>query len=283
MKFFYHITICLFPLYTFCFSQSITDNNDRSGKSNADRKNKASDKNSFRAVQNEAFRKGEMLEYRVHYGFIDAGTARLEIREEEKKIAGRSVFHAIGTGKSHWTFDWFFKVRDHYESYIDEEGVFPWLFVRRVDEGGYIIKQDYAFYQNKDTVDNGAGKRFAVPHGIQDMFSAFYFGRTIDFGKAKEGDIFSIDAFIDDSVWTGKLKFIGIETVEIGLGKFNCLKFVPIVQKGRIFKKEEDLTLYITNDKNKIPVLAEAKILVGSIKMELQNYSGLANPVSKVD
>jgi hypothetical protein len=272
------ILLCF--LNTLCFSQNISDSH--TGNMEAGNKNKTV-KNSFRIVQNEAFRKGEVLEYRVHYGFIDAGTARLEIREEEKKIGGRKVYHAIGTGKSHWTFDWFFKVRDRYESYIDEEGIFPWIFIRRVDEGGYVIKQDYAFFQNKDTVDNGAGKRFAVPHGIQDMFSAFYFGRTIDFSSAKEGDIFSIDAFIDDSVWTGKLKFIGTETVEIGLGKFNCLKFAPIVQKGRIFKKEEDLTLYITNDKNKIPILAEAKILVGSIKMELQNYSGLANPISKTD
>ncbi len=233
--------------------------------------------------KNKAFKKGEVLEYRVHYGFVDAGTAKIEIKEEDKKIAGRNVLHAIGTGKSHWTFDWFFKVRDKYETYMDEEGLFPWLFVRRVDEGGYHIKQDYAFFQNKDTVDNGAGKRFAIPHGTQDMLSSFYFARNMELNDAKAGDIFSLEAFIDDSVWTGKLKFLGTDTVEIDLGKFSCLKFAPIVQKGRIFKKEEDLTLFITNDKNKIPILAEAKILVGSVKMELQSYSGLAYPISKVN
>lgn len=234
-------------------------------------------------IKNEAFRKGEVLEYRVHYGFVDAGTARIEVKDEEKKVAGRKVYHVVGTGKSHWTFDWFFKVRDRYESFIDEEGLYPWFFLRRVEEGSYRLKQDYAFFQNKDTVDNGEGKRFAVPHGVQDLLSSFYFSRTMDLSSAKPGDIFGVQVFIDDSVWTGKLKFIGTDTIEVGLGKFSCLKFVPIVQKGRIFKKEEDLTIYISNDKNKIPILAEAKILVGSIKMELQNFSGLANPIAKVE
>lgn len=277
----FYIINSFFLLNTVCLSQNITGSSDKARV--PDLSHKDVNKNAAKSIRNEAFKKGEVLEYRVHYGFIDAGTARVEVREEDRKIAGRSVLHAIGTGKSHWTFDWFFKVRDKYESYIDEEEIFPWMFIRRVDEGGYIINQDYAFFQNKDTVDNGAGKRFAIPHGTQDMLSSFYFARTLDLNNAEEGDIFSIEAFIDDSVWTGKLKFMGTDTVEVGLGKFSCLKFVPIVQKGRIFKREEDLTLYITNDKNKIPVLAEAKILVGSIKMELQNYSGLANPISKVE
>lgn len=274
-----HLTYYILHIFSVCFSQ----NSDKAKIPKVQYEEPspfASD--NLPVVKNEAFQKGEVLEYRAHYGFIDAGTARLEVKNENKKIAGRDVFHIVGTGKSHWTFDWFFKVRDRYETYVDEEGLFPWIFVRRVDEGGYIINQDYVFLQHKDSVDNGAGKRFAVPHGIQDMLSAVYFGRNIDFSNAKEGDIFAIDAFIDDSVWTGKLKFAGIENVEIDIGKFNCLKFVPIVQKGRIFKREEDLTVYVTNDKNKIPILAEAKILVGSIKMELTKYEGVANPISRV-
>lgn len=273
------ITLCFF----FCsvsFAQSILDMNEKAKVPDFLRENK---KGPAKPVENKAFKKGEVLEYRVHYGFVDAGYARIEVKNEDRKIGGQNVFHTIGTGKTHWAFDWFFRVRDRYESYIDEDGLYPWLFVRRVDEGGYIINQDYSFLWNKDTVDNGAGKRFPIPPRTQDMLSSFYYARTLDLGQAKDGDIFSVQAFIDDSVWTGKLKYIGMDTIEIGLGKFSCLKFVPIVQKGRIFKKEEDLTLYISNDKNKIPILAEAKILVGSIKMELMNYSGIANPISKIE
>lgn len=241
------------------------------------------DKTEFPAVYNEVFKRGELLEYRVHYGFIDAGVARVEVKQEEKKIGGRNVYHVVGTGTSNGIFDWFFKVRDRYETYIDEQGIFPWVFQRRVNEGGFLLNQDYTFLQHKDTVDNGSGKKYNVPKGTQDMLSAFYFARTQDYSGAKPGDIFALQAFVDDSLYPIKIKYMGTDTISTDMGKFSCIKFVPVVQKGRIFKKEEDLMVYVSNDKNKIPILAEAKIIVGSIKMEIQHYSGLTNPLARLE
>jgi hypothetical protein len=236
----------------------------------------------MRTLKHNAFKPGEVLEWVVHYGFIDAGIARIELRDEGKTIAGRKVYHVIGTGETKGAFDWFYKVRDRYETYIDAEGVFPWLFVRRVDEGGYLINQDYKFFQYKNQVDNGAGKTFETPDYVQDMISAVYFARTWDMKNAKPGDIFSVKSFVDNEIHDAKVRYIGTETISIRGGKYNCLKFNPIVQQGRIFKKESDMIVYITNDDNKIPILVEAKILVGSVKMELIKHEGLANPIAKV-
>ena len=102
----------------------------------------------FRKIKNESFKAGEKLVYQVHYGVIDAGFATLEVKETDKKINGRKLLHVVGKGKSISAFDLFFKVRDRYESYIDQEGMFPWIFIRRVYEGGIEINQDYTFYQH---------------------------------------------------------------------------------------------------------------------------------------
>ncbi|MBK9800936.1 MAG: DUF3108 domain-containing protein [Bacteroidetes bacterium] len=235
----------------------------------------------LRSIQNNAFKKGEVITYRVHYGIIDAGIARLEVLDEEKKYGNRDAFHIVGTGKSRGAFDWFFKVRDRYETFIDAEAIVPWVFLRRVDEGGYKINQNYVFnpFQNKVIAD---GKHFETPDNVQDMLSSFYYSRCIDYSKAKEGDIFTIPSFVDNEIFEMKIKYIGKETIETDLGVFKCLKFRPVVQKGRVFKKEEDLNVWITDDANHIPVRAQAEILVGSIKMDLQSYSGLASPISKI-
>ena len=66
------------------------------------------------------------------------------------------------------------------------------------------------------------------------------------------------------------------------MGKFKALKFCPVIQTGRVFKKEEDLTVWISDDKNKIPLCAKAKILFGSVKFEVVDYQGLLNPISKI-
>lgn len=234
----------------------------------------------LRTVNHNSFQIGEKLNYRLHYGVVDAATATLEVKSTGRTIKGRELFHVVGTGTSISAFNWFFKVRDRYESYIDKDGVFPWVFIRRVNEGGYKIEQDYTFYQHKNSVNTGK-KTHAVPDNIQDMISAFYYARTLDFSKAKVGDVFTINTFVDGEVFPLKIKYKGKETIKIKSGKYKCMKFAPVVQKGRIFKKEEDLAVWISDDKNKIPVLAKAKILFGSIKMELSGYEGLASPIAK--
>lgn len=234
----------------------------------------------LRKLNNKAFKAGEFLKYRVYYGLIDAGIAELEVKEIEKEIFGRKVYHIIGNGYSKGTFDFFFRVRDKYETYLDAEGLFPWVFVRRVDEGGYLINQDYKFYQHKNIVETEKGNRHEVQDYMQDALSAFYFARSTDFSNAKSGDVFTYNTFIDEEVFPLSIKFIGRETIKVDGVKYKCIKFRPVVQKGRIFKREEDLNVWVTDDENKIPIFASAKILVGSIKMELIEYKNLANPLA---
>jgi len=240
--------------------------------------NLISQDSTLRRVHNTAFTTNEVLEYRVHYGFIDAGEARLEIVPDIKTFANRSVYHVVGTGKTKGAFDWFFKVRDRYESYIDSASIFPWYFVRRVDEGGYHINQNVTFNHYKN-IAISEKKTITVPHGTQDIISAYYFARTLNFDTAKVNDIYSFNAYLDDEVIPMNIKVLGKEKIKTNLGTFNCIKFRPVLLVGRVFKDDEGMTIWITDDKNKIVVRAQAEILVGSVKMDLKNYSGLANPL----
>lgn len=231
---------------------------------------------------NQAFKEGEVLSYRLHYGFVDAGVAVLEVKPTILDIAGRKVYHIVGNGYTKGSFDWFFKVRDRYETYLDKNALVPWLFVRRVNEGGYIINQDYNFNHYTNKVDIGGGEKIAIPEGTQDMVSAFYAARNIDYSNAKENEIFTIPSFVDKELWPMKMRYIGKETIKTDLGKFRCLKFRPIVQKGRIFKKEEDMSVWITDDKNHIPLRAEAKVLIGAVRLDVESWKNLANETSEV-
>lgn len=232
---------------------------------------------------NKAFREGEVLTYRMHYGLINAGVAVLEVKPEIIKVNGRKVYHIVGNGYTTGTTDWFFKVRDRYETYMDKDALLPWLFVRRVDEGGYKFGQDYAFNHYTKKVDIGNNQKFDVPMGVQDMVSAFYSARNLDLSNARQGDIFSIECFVDKELWPLKIRYTGKETIETELGKIRCLTFQPIVQKGRVFKKDEDLTVWISDDNNHIPMRVKANVLVGSIKMDIVSVKNLANPLSRVD
>lgn len=235
------------------------------------------------ARQQSAFGEGEYLRFRLHYGIIDAGEAELRVYKSNKKYQGRDALHVVGTGKTLGAFNWFFKVRDRYETYLDEAGVFPWEFVRDIREGGYEKYQTYRFHQEKAAVSTNKGDTFKIPPLSQDMLSSFYYARTIDFSNARVGEVFTIPTFVDEEEYPLKIRYLGKENLKSRTGTYRCLKFVPVVQEGRIFEEEEDMTVWITDDKNKIPVLAQAKVLVGSIKMELVEYSNLSNPIAKID
>jgi hypothetical protein len=77
---------------------------------------------------------------------------------------------------------------------------------------------------------------------------------------------------------------MGRTTLNLDKGKFKVMIFMPVVMKGRVFKNEEDLTVYVSDDDNKIPLQIKANILIGSVKMTLTDYSGLKNPLtSKIE
>jgi hypothetical protein len=229
-----------------------------------------------RTVKNEAFKCGEQLVYRIHYGFIDAGQATIKIQDSLVPVMGKKTYHIVGTGISTGVVGAVFKVDDRYETYMDAKSMCPLMFIRRVNEGGFIIKQDMLFDQDYHIV-NSSGKKIKIPAYIQDMVSAFYYSRTFDYSNEKPGKIDSVITIVDNEIWSLRIKFVKRDTIKSDVGKICCMVFEPMVQKGRIFKHDDDLQVWISDDKNHIPIRAQANILVGSVKMDIMSWSGLAN------
>ena len=236
----------------------------------------------YKKVSNTAFVKGEVLKFRVHWGWIEAGEAVLEVKKGNKKLRDRDVYHVVGTGRTVSAFSVFYKVKDRYETYIDQESMVPLKFVRRVNEGGYIINQDQEFDHENNKI-NSNGKIMDVPPGIQDMLSAFYYARNLDYSNIQIGDELMVNTFVDDEIFPLRIRYVGMENIKTKLGKFRCMTFHPVVQEGRVFDVENDLTVWISTDDNHIPIRVEAKLFVGSAKMDLKSYSGLASPLAKLN
>lgn len=232
------------------------------------------------------YQQGEWLKFRVHYGFVNAGYATLKLKESNKD--GRALYHAIGKGWTVGAASLFFKIRDTYESYFTRgTQVKPYYFKRRVDEGGYTIKRNLTFYQNpkkvvvedlkKDTVNT-----YQVPD-VQDMVSAFYHLRNVDISNTKPGDDISINLFFDNEVFPFKLRFKSREVLNTKFGKINTWRIQPLVQKGRVFRAQESLEIWVTDDTNKIPVRVKASLAVGSLKADLDDYRNLVAPLPVVE
>ncbi|MFH1120616.1 MAG: DUF3108 domain-containing protein [Bacteroidota bacterium] len=239
---------------------------------------------SFRSIENTAFTNGENLTFRVYYhsaitGKVTAGEAKLEVKKRTVTKNGRETYHIVGTGQSKGAFNFFFKVDDKFETFIDEQALIPWYFTRRTREGGYKKDDEVTFRQQYGlAVSRNAVKR--IPENTQDILSVFYYARTLDITGVKPGESFPLSFFLDDSLYVSKIVFLGREQIKTGLGTINCLKFKPMVLKGEVFNEPYPMELWITDDLNRLPVMVKSAVIVGSVKMELIGYEGLKNPFS---
>ncbi len=237
---------------------------------------------SFDSQKEDAFGAGEWFKFRIHYGFVNAGFATLEVKDAT--INNKKVFHVVGRGYTAGMSRFFFKVDDLYESFIDKETRNPYQFVRKIDEGGYTKNQEGFFNPSENRVlvkdyEDKTEKTLVIPKNTQDILSSFYFLRNSpNIDKLKPGESILIDMFFDDTTTKFRLKFLGREEITTKFGDISTMVFRPLVQSGRVFKEQESLTVWISDDDNKIPIRIKASLAVGSIKADLEEFKGLKYP-----
>lgn len=234
---------------------------------------------SFGQVSEKAFGDGEYFHFRVHYGLLTAGYAELSVKST--KLKGKPMYHVKGYGRTKGVSRLFFKVEDTYETYIDKETNLPSRFIRDIYEGGYtkdiIINFDHPnlsalVHDRKHQTE----EIFTIKEQTQDLLSSFYYLRNnIDRANLKEGEDIDINIFLDKENYTMRLKYLGREVLRTPFGKIPALKFRPYVQSGRVFKERESLTIWVSDDVNKLPLLLQAELAVGSLKATLIEYKNI--------
>lgn len=224
---------------------------------------------------------GEVVSFRIHYGFITAGNATLSTTKTSYK--GQPAFYVRGVGKTSGAAKAFFKVEDVYESYINENKE-PLFYLRNVSEGSYTQNLQSTFNPNNNTLvlvdkkhTDRPAKTVKVPNDVQDILSCFYYLRSVD--NLKVGTVLKMSVWIDDELFPFQLKVAGTEKISTKFGKVNCLKIIPSVVSGRVFKDKEGVTMWVTNDQNRVPVLIKAELAVGSLKASIDSYANVKYPI----
>ncbi len=225
--------------------------------------------NSFdRYVENVAFGVNEKLTFDINYGFINAGVATMEVARLIE-YENRPCYQVVTRAKSNSFFSTFYKVDDRVESIIDAVGIFSWRFEKNLREGHYRTDRTYSFDQRRN-VAFYRNDTIAVPSFVQDALSVLYYVRT---QKLQPGKSLYIDNFTDGKLYPLEVKVLKRERVTAKAGTFDCIVVEPLLRSVGVFKHQGKLKVWLTDDRLKMPVLMKSKILVGSITVELTDYS----------
>jgi hypothetical protein len=171
-------------------------------------------------------------------------------------------------------------VKDVFESYFDMSTLLPYKAIRDVKEGNYRKHDEAVFNQTANTVfSTRKDSLFQVPRHTLDMVSLLYYIRSLDLKNLQPGSVLHTVTFFDEALFPFDIRYIGKEEVKTRYGKILCYRFDPVVEPGRMFESEDDMTIWISADGNVIPVRVRFDLLVGSLHMELGEYGNLRFPL----
>jgi hypothetical protein len=226
----------------------------------------------------------EKATYLLHYGMINAGVASLEIKDS--MLDGRMTWHSVMSAQTTGMADVMYRVRDIYESYIDPASGLPVKSIRNISEGKYR-KYNEVLFDHKSRADSAillsdlTGTHI-TEQGIHDILSCFYWFRKKYMPNAsrfKKGEMVTINTWFTDEFYPIRLRYAGMEEVKTKSGRIMCHKFNPVTEVGRLFKTEDDMSIWFSADKNYLPVKIRFDIFVGSFTVNLVSYEGLAYPL----
>lgn len=234
-------------------------------------------------AQEPAFQPGERISYTVFYSvaglYASAGTAT--ITTSQTRVGGTDAYHIVGEGRTNARYNWIYKVRDRYESYVDAETLQPLRFIRHIEEGDYRKHEEIRFNPAANTATTSKGV-YPVPDEVHDVVSSLFYARNINYNKFKVGEKVTFKMFLDHEVFDMYVRYAGKETIKTRYGTFRTIKLKPLLIKGKVFNGGEQMTVWITDDPNHIPVRIETPLTVGSIKVDLMKYSNLKYPLSSL-
>jgi hypothetical protein len=240
------------------------------------------------------FRGGEFLEYAGFYnwGFIWLNAGSVAFRVTDTTVAGQPAFAFESTGSSHREYDWFFKVRSRFHAVAKQAELAPVYFNKDSYEGGYVVHNKYYFDRDKGKIYmemENSNLPFTLDtiqysSGVLDLLTAVYFSRSIDYNSIPVGSVIPINVISDGEIFELKIKYRGKDKISLRDSKlkYNCIKITVTLIEGTVFSKGEEMSIWVTDDKARIPVQVEAKVLIGSVKAVLTNATGTTYPLKAI-
>ena len=233
----------------------------------------------YRTIPNTSFQAGEHFEYKVKFSIFPVGEASVDVAPQISMVNNRPCYQVNVFGRTTGLTD-LFHVRNMYRSFVDTSAILPQKFFMSVQENKYKKQTTIVFDQVKNTArseDDDRKGTFKMPDNVHDVISSYYFLRTVDFSKMDVGDVFATKMFFDEQLYDVRVKYGGKAQIKTKFGKINVLKLTPMLPDNKLFDGKDAIQIWVSDDKNRVPIEIKVEFSVGSATMLLRDYRGIRN------
>lgn len=246
----------------------------------------------FPEVYHNPVKRGETLEYKVNFGFFTVGRAQIVTSEKLYRVNGRPCYKVEVRGKTSGAADWVAKVEDVWGTYMDSLSFMPIMGYRQIKENSYRKNELTKFDQknqmvelkvlNQKTGDFNESLIFKTLEPVRDLVSGYSFLRTLDYDQKVKGDSITIYGVFEDNFYDFKILYGGKEKIKTALGEFTACKLIPVMPNNKLFSGENAITIWLSDDENKIPLKIEADLVIGKAGCEIMGVNHLKNKLSSL-
>jgi len=238
-----------------------------------------------------AFRAGERLEYNVffNWGFVWMNAARSNLMINESTHNRKPVYNLSMTTETVRAFSLFY-FKDSISSYVNRNTLLPYFTCQASHESNFFAIDTYTFHQTtspwqvtveRQTPRNLRDTLITTDQPYFDLLSTLYRLRNIDRSTLRENQRIPMPMVFNDGTHDLQIRFAGREQIRLRNGKtYNTLVFKPTVAEGKLFEGGERMTIWISDDENRIPVKIESRLRVGSIRAMLVSAENTAHPMT---
>lgn len=229
--------------------------------------------------ENTSILANEQLKYRIHLGFIDAAEATIQSNTQVQQIGSHQTRKIEITGKTVGILHMISPVIDYWSAYLDTETHLPLKTEMRKKEGRYrkeeLVLFDHGNLLAKITSPQNTPttKNFPIESTTLDLIGGYYFLRDKPLGEMKIGQKQKAKILVDGSIYEIWFIVKGFEKMESPWGLKNCIRTALVLPRNKLFKNEDAIQLWITNDKYQVPYKMEVNLKIGFLTIDLTHYT----------
>ena len=217
------------------------------------------------------------IQYNIGPAWLKVGS--FQLKADTLRVNNILCYHFNSETKTSTNWKWLYNISSHYDAISNISTLKTIKYNQSTTYGRHQLSYDYNFFNDSIYLSLLKDKKLSKltinnDSLIFDALSALYFARSLDFSNFNINDSIEIEILHGQDILNQKIIFNGIVDLINNDGKiYECFKFTSHINNNEIISDSDPAQVWVTTDKNRLPIKVSTEIFAGTINVFLKEYN----------